>query len=142
MIDLGKFQWGSQNYLVMTALHISSALPRIAFWSFFIFITYKFLAPSTHSGIEIPHLDKLAHFVVFALLSGLVHFGYQLNDKMQLLTWTIYGAGIEFLQGLTPARSPEVLDFVADMLGVIVALVLVKKLPIITIDKNSEKADE
>lgn len=128
MIDLGKFQWDEQNYLVMTGSHIPLILKRAAFWSFFIFITYKFLAPGIDTGIKIPHLDKLAHFGVFTVLTGLLHFSYKLTAKRQLYIWAIYGAGIEFLQGLTPTRSPEFLDFIADMFGVIAVLLILPKL--------------
>lgn len=124
----------------MTAFRISATLARITFWSFLIFITYKFLAPGIDSGINIPHLDKLAHFVIFALLAGLVHFSYKLNTQLQLFIWAIYGVGIELLQGLTPTRSPEILDFVADMLGVIVTLLILPKIPLAT--EHSEKADD
>ena len=98
---------------------------RIVFWLFFIFITYKFLTPSPHFDIEISHLDKIAHFGIFGILTSLAYFGYRINTKLQILIWTIYGVAIEFLQGLTPARSAEFLDFVADMFGVFAALLVI-----------------
>ena len=98
---------------------------RIVFWLFFIFITYKFLTPSPHSGIDVPYLDKIAHFGIFGILTSLAYFSYKINTKLQILLWTIYGVAIEFLQGLTPARSAEFLDFVADMLGVLAALLVI-----------------
>lgn len=99
---------------------------RIVFWLFFIFITYKFLTPSPDTGIEIPNLDKIAHFGIFWILTSLAYFSYKINTKLQILIWTLYGLAIEFLQGLTPTRSPEFLDFIADMIGVLAALLILR----------------
>jgi len=90
------------------------------------FFSYKFLAPSEHSGIDIPHLDKIGHLIVFALLSFFSHKAYQLAPKSQLMIWAIYGAVIEILQGFTGYRSADVLDWLADMLGVVVVITTIK----------------
>ncbi|MDD2764400.1 MAG: VanZ family protein [Opitutaceae bacterium] len=75
-------------------------------------------------------LDKLAHFGVFGLLAtAIVRL-----DEVKRWPWfgagwaimlvSVYGAGTEFLQSLTPYRSMEFDDWVADTLGAAVAVIL------------------
>ena len=118
------------------------AIPiRIVFWLFFIFITYKFLTPSPDTGIETPNLDKIAHFGIFWILTSLAYFSYKINTKLQILIWTLYGLAIEFLQGLTPTRSPEFLDFIADMIGVLAALLILRWLNRFELFKQFQSAN-
>lgn len=68
--------------------------------------------------------DKLAHFVTYALLSG--WFGLLVSSRRWLLSvWlglAAFGIVIEGLQGLTPHRSAEWADVVANGLGAAVGL--------------------
>lgn len=73
--------------------------------------------------------DKLAHFMVFGLLATTIA-RLELTKRWKLLgpLWaivlvSIYGMGTEFLQSLTPDRSMEYGDWVADTLGAAVAVV-------------------
>ena len=111
----------------MPAFRLSLPHKRRLFWLVLLFISYQLLAPMEHSGVEIPHIDKLVHLLIFALLSVLVHISYHLRRTTQLLVWGIYGAAIELLQGLTPARSADSLDFLANMLGVIISLYAINR---------------
>lgn len=74
-------------------------------------------------------LDKVVHFIMFAAWTffyGLVRF---LKDKFTLfpvfLVGSIFGLIIEVLQHLLPTgRSPELLDFAADITGTSAAVML------------------
>jgi VanZ family protein len=83
-------------------------------------------------------LDKVVHFIMFAAWTffyGLVRF---LKDKFTLfpvfLVGSLFGLVIEVLQHLLPTgRSPELLDFAADITGtaaaVLILYVLSQKIP-------------
>lgn len=83
-------------------------------------------------------LDKIVHFLMFAAWTffyGLVRF---LKDKFTLypvfLVGSLFGLVIEVLQHLLPTgRSPEFLDFVADITGtgaaVMLLYILAQKVP-------------
>ena len=95
--------------------------------------------PSNYQvSVSLPYLDKLVHFIMFGTWTffyGLVRF---LKGNIKLLgifIWgSLFGLTIEFLQYLLPVnRSPELLDFVADLSGTVVAVlvlfVLAKNVP-------------
>lgn len=119
-----------------------STLYRWLFWLFLIFISYKFLTPSAHSGIEIPHLDKIVHAGIFFVLALLINKAHTTSQKTQLLWFGIYGALIEVLQGLSGYRSADIFDWLADMLGVLLFFALVRIWPnLATQEKRKAKRD-
>ena len=77
--------------------------------------------------------DKLAHFLVF----GLVATSILRTPKFKDLSWrslilaatitSVYGGFDEFRQLLTPGRSVEFADWLADTLGAIVAVIVYAK---------------
>ncbi|MBP9031475.1 MAG: VanZ family protein [Dysgonomonadaceae bacterium] len=79
--------------------------------------------------------DKLAHFGMFFVLSVVCYYDYfQLNDgnvrKGRWIFWgfvipVLYGASIELLQKYVfTGRSADIVDFLSDMIGSIVASIL------------------
>ncbi|MGI5828056.1 MAG: VanZ family protein [Patescibacteria group bacterium] len=82
-------------------------------------------------------IKKTAHFVEFAILAILLfralHWTYKkIKDQSTLLITTglfsvIYAISDEFHQRLTPGRIPTVRDVVIDTLGVVVALLVIKR---------------
>ncbi|MGJ8649120.1 MAG: VanZ family protein [Opitutaceae bacterium] len=77
--------------------------------------------------------DKLAHFLVFGLLATsflrtpqLVNRGWKGALIAALLT-SAYGASDEFHQSMTPERSVEFADWIADTIGAAVAVVVYLK---------------
>ncbi|MEQ8523816.1 VanZ family protein [Gracilimonas sp.] len=91
-------------------------------------------------------MDKLVHFIMFGAWTffyGLVRF---LKDKFKLtpifLVGTLFGLIVEVLQYLLPTgRSPEILDFIADISGtglaILVLYLLTKKVPDFKADPTS-----
>ncbi|MFH1718042.1 MAG: VanZ family protein [Planctomycetota bacterium] len=77
--------------------------------------------------------DKSLHFLAYLTLVFLLWFavsGIQRIDWRRsgpwlvLLTLIAYGIIDEILQSLVPGRSPDVMDFVADLTGVLTGLIL------------------
>jgi VanZ family protein len=96
----------------------------VAFYCLLIFIQSAFPTPGGFPGI--PGLDKLAHLLIYLLLSLLFGRAYRLSfSKMTvptlfLLAWlctALYGASDEFHQAFVAARSADILDWLADVTG-------------------------
>ena len=71
--------------------------------------------PSTVSTI--PHMDKAVHFGAFFILAFAFHRAFPLPIWVALPLLTAYGLAIEYAQSLTPYRSADWLDLVADAAG-------------------------
>ena len=92
------------------------------------------LSPSDKlSEINIWDYDKIAHFVLFAVwtfLYGIVRAIRKKRAPNLIIVFTLgltYGLLVETLQFILPTnRSPELLDFIADGLGSLVAVFLLK----------------
>lgn len=116
-------------------------LYTILFISWLVFITLLSLfsfKDTDDTGIEIPHIDKVIHFIfytVFAVLGCLYlkeqkKESFQLNrEVLKMLGIAIlYGIAIEILQDLMPFdRAAEILDVLANTLGAIFGSLLIKK---------------
>lgn len=77
--------------------------------------------------------DKLAHFLVFGLLATsllrtpqVVSRGWR-GALIAILLTSAYGAGDEFHQSMTPGRSVEFADWIADTTGAAVAAIVYLK---------------
>lgn len=111
---------------------------KILFFLFLFISTYYFLVPLENVGPGIPHFDKVAHFGVFFVLSGLLTFGFKPTNKTVYILAFCYGLAVELTQGLLAYRSASVPDLVADMLGVIAFVYLQPKIQQILIMRNDD----
>ena len=76
-----------------------------------------------------PNVDKVFHFGLFGMLSVLLFFAFFYERRqpalraalLALLITSVYGAFDEFHQSFTPTRSVDILDWVADTAGGVVA---------------------
>ncbi len=86
--------------------------------------------------IDIPHLDKIMHGIMFALFS-FVLAGYLKERKkgnynfirslaIVLILATVYGFIIEILQLMIPERNFEIPDLIANFIGSLFGLLLFK----------------
>ena len=80
-----------------------------------------------------PHVDKVAHLGLYALLTGLLAWGIVRGFPGRNLGWVLglsvglsalYGVSDEFHQAFVAARQSDVLDWVADAAGSLLAAVL------------------
>jgi VanZ family protein len=90
--------------------------------------------------------DKLNHFFAYLVLSVLLYLTFIFQEKAPLLreypaTFTlligsVYGIIDELHQLLIPGRHAEVLDWIADFIGVIAGVLIVKLLFLRINNKN------
>ena len=98
-------------------------------WAYVAFILFISLIPQPPKiGIEIEYFDKLVHFLAYA---GAMTWFIQLYEKTSTrvyyaLGFIAMGVGVEFLQELGGQRMFEYSDMLANSLGVLGALLLVK----------------
>jgi len=104
-------------------------------WLLIIFIQSNFPAIELPK-VEVISADKVIHMGVFALLTALcyislIHIEKQNMFSAKPLMWSfiicvLYGASDEIHQYFVPNRSAEAGDWIADVLGVIIAVLLIK----------------
>lgn len=69
--------------------------------------------------------DKFEHAAAYGAL--MIWFGGTCGRSRQIwvgIALVVLGGAVELAQGLTPTRTPDVLDLLADAVGVLLALVL------------------
>ncbi len=91
-------------------------------------ITAIFYLSLTSSSLPLPrfrHIDKVMHFLAYAVLMGwfIQIFHNRYGRVIVAGCFILMGVGIEFLQGMHPMRQFDVIDMFANMSGVIIALV-------------------
>lgn len=105
---------------------------RLLFWTIFIFVLCIVPIPKSNGVKLVPHLDKVAHFGLFFLFSAFAYgwlresnkrFSKSMSVCIILLLTAIYGGLIEWLQGAYFARSADVWDWVADVVGGILGII-------------------
>lgn len=92
------------------------------------FITFLALVPVQKSPELFLFSDKLIHFISFFILIFL--FDKSFKKPLSIFSLGLlfsYGVFLEFAQSLTPTRSPELLDLLADSIGLLVYYVLAPK---------------
>ncbi len=91
---------------------------------------YASLTPVDMEGIDIPHLDKLVHFLMHlgnVLLAALA-FPKQRSLLIALALLFLLGPAIELLQSLTPDREASLADQLANTAGFLTGLLLARRL--------------
>jgi VanZ family protein len=92
----------------------------------FVGVTVVMLWPMGGSGMPSswPHLDKLVHFAAWFVLAVALWpsvrkwIGGSLGRvAVIVLALGVWGVAVELLQGLTPTRTPDAWDALADFLG-------------------------
>lgn len=73
---------------------------------------------------SITHIDKLAHFAVFFVLTGFLKRAFKAPFWLYILILASYGAGVEYVQGMIPHREASFADFVADVAGIVSYLII------------------
>ena len=69
--------------------------------------------------------DKIEHAAAYAGL--MAWFGGMFRRSLQFwigLALVVLGGGVELLQGLTPTRTPDVVDLAADTVGILIGFAL------------------
>jgi len=102
---------------------------RIAFyrWSYACALALTIVVASGRGQVAAPHIvdfDKVAHFSIFGLLATLVaRAGFPGRRAWwAVLIVSLFGWSDEWHQSFTPGRDVDVMDWVADSLGALVAV--------------------
>lgn len=92
----------------------------------FVLLSYLLLIEMQPSTPLVPWLDKIQHIIAFGGLSGVAMLGFPKQRLKLALLIAIYGGVMEFLQGwLTQTRQPGLVDWLADLVGIVLAMVVV-----------------
>ena len=92
-------------------------------------LTFLALMPAPQSEPLFPFIDKVAHFLSFLILIFLFDKSFKKPITLKSLGLLFcYGLFIELLQSLTTTRSPEIIDLLADALGLLVYFFFTPKL--------------
>ena len=103
-------------------------VPAILYYGLIFFLSSR----SLRSQVDILFLDKAVHLLEFALLGFFLAFGFFLSLRSSvalkslviLISGMLLGGLDELHQYFVPDRSSEVLDLVADSIGVLVGLLI------------------
>lgn len=103
---------------------------RLSALVYTLFLNWQLLTPVTI--VQAGGWDKLYHFSAFFVLTGLLALGWQRPSSIQWF-WSllIYAALTEFLQHFIPGRSFSFMDWLADGMGIVAGLLLIRALALI-----------
>lgn len=106
---------------------VETPLRRSWRWTYAVALATMIVVASGRSSVAAPQIidfDKLAHFSIYGLLATLVaRAGFSRNRMgWAVLIVSLFGMTDEWHQSFTPGRSVEVLDWVADTSGAILAV--------------------
>lgn len=104
---------------------------RILFWVALIGLLTLALLPSNTVQDVMLFSDKVMHALAFLVLATLGYWSYPRQIFYVIGGLLSYGALIEFFQAITETRVPEWGDWLADILGIIVALFLIRMRPLL-----------
>lgn len=93
-------------------------LYRAVFWGMCLGIFVLAMLPNNPSSVAFPDACKLVHAMAFAALSFIGGLAYTARIPILAVFLALLGAAIEVAQGFTPDRSPELFDFLADVVGI------------------------
>tara|TARA_B100000686_G_scaffold265403_1_gene279727 strand:- start:1299 stop:1679 length:381 start_codon:yes stop_codon:yes gene_type:complete len=96
-------------------------------WVFFTFYLLIIYSHKESSTISFPFLDKVVHFILFFIQSILItNTMYEYSDRnnriiiiASIISLLLFGLIIEIQQIYLPYRTFEIMDFIANFLGVL-----------------------
>ncbi len=96
-----------------------------SFYILFLISLYLFFAPFEDDNSEIfPHLDKIAHFSIFFLMTILLIIG-RLKKNYALIFCILYALFTEIVQTFLNYRTGSIFDLVFDILGITFAIIFI-----------------
>ena len=103
-----------------------SRIDRLAAVFGWLFSFYLLLLKPAGESSDIPHFDKVGHFLLFAVWAGLLVRVFGVGRwRISLLLCLLWALLSEAAQGgLTATRSAEWLDVAADMAGALLVVLL------------------
>jgi VanZ family protein len=115
------------NRHLLSRIRLGSAL-LVAYWLLLFTATH---VPSSRLPLPLNLWDKAQHFGAYAVLAILLSLVFQKTSWSLAVRYATvfvvvvsYGALDEWLQHFIPGRNPDILDFVADVLGATFGIVV------------------
>ena len=105
-------------------LQFSKPYLKPLFWIALIVSYIAAILPQDMAPTIGPLSDKWTHFLAFAVLTLLLRLAYRISSIQTTAVLLFYALFIEFSQYFTPNRCAEVLDVVADAIGIAIGLLL------------------
>ena len=102
---------------------------KVLFWLIIASVLVLSCVPgSAPAVLKIVNLDKVVHFSTFLLLSTILLFAYAFGKPFIATAFlmTLFGLLIEVVQLYVPNRLFSIYDLVADILGILAALLVYK----------------
>ncbi|KYJ87467.1 VanZ family protein [Sulfurovum riftiae] len=112
--------------MIKSALRLFKPYWKPLFWIALIGSYIAAILPQDMAPTLGPLSDKWTHFLAFAVLTLLLRLSYRVSSFQTLFLLSFYGVFIELSQYFTPNRCAEMLDVVADMIGIGIGLLLYK----------------
>lgn len=103
---------------------MSRRIYQALFIVFIIACSLLFFKEVKSSLVSISHIDKVAHFAVFFVLTGFLKRAVKAPFWLYIVILAAYGAGVEYVQGMLPHRQASFADFVADVAGILSYLII------------------
>jgi VanZ family protein len=105
-------------------LQLLRLMPYI-FWALIAIVTVLMLIELAPKKGSWPYWDKLQHALVFIILTVAGCLAFTQKKLWVCISLVGFGALIEVLQGVvTTTRTPSFYDWLADILGILIALAL------------------
>jgi len=104
-----------------------SQLTKLLMWLWLLTILYLSLKPQVEMLISFEYMDKLLHLGSYAFSMILITFAYpQINRYKSVALLFTYSLMIEIAQLFAINRYFEVADLVANFIGILLAIYLIK----------------
>ena len=110
--------------MIKSILQFSKPYLKPLFWIALIGSYIAAILPQDMAPTIGPLSDKWTHFLAFAVLTLLLRLAYRISSIQTTAVLLFYALFIEFSQYFTPNRCAEVLDVVADAIGIAIGLLL------------------
>ena len=96
-------------------------------WGLVLLVVYLSLTPHPPEPVSFDHADKFEHALAYAALSfWFCHIYRSASSRLIVIVALVgLGVGLEFVQGWTGYRSFDVMDMLADSVGVLLGWMLV-----------------
>ena len=104
---------------------------RVVFYTVWLSATVLMLVPANEVSKAFEFWDKAQHAMAFFVLTGLAMGAGWMRARIDrvAVAMLVYGAAIECVQAVLPWRSGDVLDWLADAVGVIGLVIVVRYFP-------------
>lgn len=110
-------------------LRMPARPPSLRVWFWPLALAVLIFAASSRARVAsprgIPHVDKIAHFMVYGLLGTLVCRTQRLDARGAagaLVIASLYGVSDELHQSFVPGRTLQLADWIADTCGAALAI--------------------